>query len=122
MSKKTTSTCSLTREKFLSKLAVTTREVSVEGFGTFKVRTPSELQASRRISAMFDKNGDLIPSVRELRRVHTLIDAIVDDEGNNLFTDRDVKDLLQLDATLLTEVYLAIEGAAEEEQGNEQAE
>ena len=71
---------------------------------------------------MFDKNGDLIPSVRELRRVHTLIDAIVDDEGNNLFTDKDVRDLLQLDATLLTEVYLAIEGAAEEEQGNEQAE
>lgn len=122
MSKKTTSTCSLTREKFLSKLAVTSREVHVDGLGTFHVRQPSELQASRRVSAMFDKNGEIIPRMRELRRVHTIIDALVDKDGNPLFTDKDVSDLLSLDANLLTQVYLAVDGIVEEESGNEEAE
>lgn len=122
MSKKTTSTCSLTREKFLSKLAVTSREVSVDGLGTFYVRQPSELQASRRVSAMFDKNGEIIPRMRELRRVHAIIDAVVDKDGKPLFTEKDVPSLLELDANLLTEVYLAVDGVVEEEMGNEQAE
>ena len=77
----------LTREALLGKAKPTYQTVEVEGFGTVGIRSCPELQRSRRISALFDAQGNLKEGHKELRRVYMIIDQVMVDEDTPMFTE-----------------------------------
>ncbi len=108
---------SLTRESFFSNLAVKTIEVELNGT-VFYIKPASELKRSQRYSMMFDKAGNIDPKFMEKRRVYSLIDHLCDQNGEPLFTDKDLKALQELDSIQIDPYYAAIDEALGSEEGN----
>lgn len=124
MSKQKTTTTSLTRQALLKKLAVVDREVSVEGLGKYIVRPRRESLETRRVSAMYNADGERNEQAMELRRVLLVIDCLYDLDGNQIFSDNDISELMKSDSSLLTPLYMAVAGIIDEEsdEGNDMAE
>lgn len=124
MSKKKTTTTSLTKQALLKKLAVVDREVSVEGLGKYIVRPRRESLETRRVSAMYNADGERNEQAMELRRVLLVIDCLYDLDGNQIFSDNDISELMKSDSSLLTPLYMAVAGIVDEEseEGNGLAE
>ena len=113
---------SLTKQALLDHCKVEVKEVNVEGVGILFVKPSTELQRSKRIADMFDKNGNLTDESKQRRRVNLIIDHICDEDGNAMFNEGDAKDLLALDGTKLdpfVEAVMLINGELE---GNDEAE
>lgn len=113
---------SLTKQALLDHCKVEVKEVNVEGVGVLFVKPSTELQRSKRIADMFDKNGNLTDESKQRRRVNLIIDHICDEDGNAMFNEGDAKDLLALDGTKLdpfVEAVMLINGELE---GNDKAE
>ncbi len=108
---------SLTRESFFSDLAIEPIEVELNGT-IFYVRPISELKRSQRYSMMFDKSGNIDPKFMEKRRVLSLIDHICDENGEPLFTEKDLKALQELDSVQIDPYYAAIDEVLGGEEGN----
>lgn len=109
---------SLTRELFLKELVIKPIEVDVNGV-TIYVRPASELKRSQRAAQMFDKKGEMDQRYLEKRRVLALIDHLCDENGEPLFTEKDTKDLQELDSFQIDPYFQAIDVALGEESGNE---
>lgn len=118
MAKKKQEKRSLTRELFLSELAIKPVEVEVGGVVVY-VKPVSELKRSQRAAQMFDKKGEIDQKYLEKRRVLAIIDHLCDENGEMLFTEKDIKDLQELDSVQIDPYYQAIELALGEEVGNE---
>ena len=62
------------------------------------------------MSAMYDaKKEQLRPDALQRSRCLTLVDHLCDEDGNNLFTEKDVNDIMQLDAMKVDLLINAIE-------------
>lgn len=109
---------SLTRELFLKELAIKPIEVDVKGV-VVHVKPVSELRRSQRAAQMFDKKGEVDQRYLEKRRVLAIIDHLCDENGEPLFTEKDIKDLQNLDSIQIDPYFQAIEVALGEEAGNE---
>ena len=118
MAKKKQEKRSLTRELFLSELTIKPVEVEVGGVVMY-VKPVSELKRSQRAAQMLDKKGEIDSKYLEKRRVLALIDHLCDENGEMLFTEKDIKDLQELDSVQIDPYYQAIENALGEEAGNE---
>ena len=102
---------SLTKATLLNKAAVSKPDVLGEFFGeTVYVKSVSEFQRSRRMSSLYDMKKEMIKEEAVQRaRCATIIDHLCDEEGNALFTDKDMKSLLELDALKMDLLIHAIE-------------
>jgi hypothetical protein len=102
---------SLTKATLLKAASVSKPSLLGEFFGeTVYVKPVSELQRSRRMSAMYDaKKEQLRPDALQRSRCLTLVDHLCDEDGNNLFTEKDVNDIMQLDAMKVDLLINAIE-------------
>jgi hypothetical protein len=109
---------SLTRESFFKDLKIEPIEVELDGV-IFYVRPMSELKRSQRYSAMFDKAGNIDPKFMEKRRVLSLIDHLCDENGEPLFTEKDIKALQDLDSVQIDPYFAAIDEVLGAEEGND---
>ena len=97
----------LTRDKLL-KLVPQVESIKINGFGDAYIRPQTELLRSRRMAAMFDKNGK--PDFKEQMksRTYCIVDQLCDKDGNLLFTEADIKEINGLDSTQLDNICDAI--------------
>lgn len=110
---------SLTKATLLKKAAVSKPDVLGEFFGeTVYVKSVSEFQRSRRMSSLYDMKKETVKEEAVQRaRCATIIDHLCDKDGKNLFTDKDMKDLLGLDALKMDLLIHAIENWVAEREG-----
>jgi len=109
---------SLTRELLIESLNIEVIETLV-GDVVMYVKPMSELKRSTRASQMFTSNGDIDPKFMAKRRIYTIIDHLCDKDGEMLFTERDIKLLLDLDGKKLDAYFVAVSNAIGEFEGNE---
>jgi hypothetical protein len=102
---------SLTKAILLKKAAVKKPDVLGEFFGeTVYVKSVSELQRSRRMASLYDMKKEKMRDEALLRaRCATIVDHVCDKDGKPLFTDKDMNDLMELDAILMDQLIHAIE-------------
>jgi len=112
---------SLTKAILLKKAAVSKPDVLGEFFGeTVYVKSISEFQRSRRMAAMYDaKKEKMRDDAIQRARCLVIVDHICDEDGTPLFTDSDVKDIQQLDASKLDLIIGAIENWNEKREGKQ---
>ena len=93
-----------------SLLAETPKPVAVEceGRGTVHVKPLTEFQRSKRLSDLWNDKGGKSEDAKLKLRVHMIVDQLCDENGKNLFTEGDVKDLLALEASSLDSLVDAI--------------
>lgn len=109
---------SLTRDMFLTELVIKPVQVEVGGVVMY-VKPATELQRSKRAAAMFDNDGNLNTQYLEKRRVLSIIDHLCDENGDPLFTEKDLKSLQALDSVQIDPYFQAIETVIGEHEGNE---
>jgi hypothetical protein len=104
-------TMSLTKATLLKKAAISKPVVLGEFFGeTVYVKSVSELQRSRRISSLYDPKKDCMrPDAMQRARCLTVVDHVCDEDGGAIFTDKDINELMSLDALKLDLLVKAIE-------------
>lgn len=110
---------SLTKATLLKKAAISKPEVLGEFFGdTVYVKPVSELQRSRRMAQMYDmKKEKMRTDALQRARCLTIVDHLCDEEGNALFTEKDINDIMALDAMKLDVLIGAIEDWADRREG-----
>ena len=106
----------LTKAKLLE-LAANRCELvkGVPHFGDVWLRSCPEVQRSRRLSALFGKDGE---RQKALRRVHRIVDQVMASEHKPMFTDADVNTLMALDGAKLDPLFEAIVRFDEGTEGN----
>lgn len=112
---------SLTRQALLDKLTVEVTRVEIEGFGVVYVKPRTELQRTQRQAKMW-KNEKIVESEFGKRRLYDIIDHVCDENGENLFSEKDVKTLSECDSYKIDPLYMAIDKVFGEQEGNDQAE
>lgn len=108
---------SITRKHFLDDLKVVPKAIEVNGM-TMHVRPITEVKRSSRAANAMDDAGNFKKEYLERRRVYAIIDHVCDENGTPLFTDKDIKALLDLDSQRLDAFYIAVADYAEGEMGN----
>ena len=106
---------SLTKATLLKKAAVSKPSLLGEFFGEdVYVKAVSELQRSRRMASMYDpKKEQLRSDALQRARCLTLVDHLCDKDGNALFVEKDINDLMLLDAMKIDVLIQAIEDWAD---------
>jgi hypothetical protein len=110
---------SLTKATLLKKAALDKPDLLGEFFGEkVYVKSVSELQRSRRMAQIFDaKKGKMKSDAMQRARCLTIVDHLCSEDGTPLFTERDVNDIMALDAMKLDLLNSAIEDWAEAREG-----
>jgi hypothetical protein len=91
---------SLTREALLA-LKPAPKEIEVEGLGKVFIKPLTELLRARRLSEMYDEKSKINKSAFEKRRANQIIDQVCDEKGDPLFSQDDLRNILELDASSL---------------------
>lgn len=106
----TSTSTTLTREAFLSKIAKPRyEEVEIEGLGTIGIRSRTRLQATSRMFACMDANGRVDPRKQALQPIYRVIDQVMIDEKTSMFTDADVELLGSMPDGELDELFAALQ-------------
>lgn len=102
---------SLTKATLFKKAAVSKPELLGEFFGEeVYVKSISELQRSRRMASMYDvKKEQMRSDALQRARCLTVVDHICDENGDSIFTEKDINDIMKLDAMKLDILVTAIE-------------
>lgn len=100
----------LTKAKFLE---LTTQRVeefkNVAHFGDVWLRDVSEVQRSRRMTSMYDNNGNRLSEQIARRKLFDIIDQVcIDSKGTPMFTDADLPQLQNCSAGRLNPLLAAI--------------
>lgn len=112
---------SLTKATLLKKASISKPELLGEYFGEdVYVKPVSELQRSRRMAQMYDMKKEKIRvDAVQRARCLTLVDHLCDEEGKALFTEKDINDIMSLDAMKLDLLVSAIEEWADAREGKQ---
>lgn len=110
----------LTRELILQRLSRKPKKVDVEGWGEVYIRPIPEVKRSSRSFSYYDETGGRTKEA-DLRRVHGIIDQVVDENGEPLFTDADIE-ALSADSFALDSLVEAVAKFNGEDEKNEQGE
>jgi len=110
---------SLTKKQLLDELVCSKPEKLKEKvFGQdMWVKPVSEFQRSRRLASIYGKDGEISKDAIRKARIFTIVDHLCDEEGNSLFAESDIKELMDLDALKLDIVINSIEKWVVEREG-----
>ena len=110
---------SLTKKTLLAEFVCSKPEkLQAKVFGhDVYVKPVSEFQRSRRLSSLYSKDGTVDKEALRKARIYTIIDHLCDKDGESIFKDSDVKELLELDALKLDMLTHAIEEWATKREG-----
>ena len=102
---------SLTKATLLKKTQPSKPDRLGEFFGLeLYVKPISELQRSRRMAAMYDSKKEMIrPEAMQRARALTIIDHICDENGDSIFTDKDINDVMTMESHKVDLITSAIE-------------
>ena len=89
----------LTREALLNKGAPRITSAEIPGIGSCKIRSRTESQNARRVWQLQAVASDHRRKL--LARVHVIIDQLLTDDGQPMFTEDDADDIGELDTNLL---------------------
>lgn len=111
---------SLTKKTLFDAFGVSAPEKLGEFFGvTIWIKPISELKRSMRASQMFDpKTREIRPNALVDQRVWTVVDMVCDEDGKNIFTDKDFAKVKELDALKFDKLHDAVEAWVEAREGN----
>jgi hypothetical protein len=93
--------------------------VEIEGLGRVGIRGISQFQLSRRIASYSDSNGKVIPMEWAKNPIHKVIDQLMANEKEPMYTDADFQEVASIDSTLLGPIIDAIDEFNGESEGNE---
>ena len=113
---------SLTKKALLDAVIAKTEGAHKLGefFGqTIHVKKMTEVKRTRRAASMFDKEGEIQEKYRERARIYTIIDHVCDEDGELLFSEKDIPQWQAAQADVLDDLVEAITGWAAGEEGNE---
>ena len=79
-------------------------EATVEGFGTFRIQNLTAAEQNTLNRKNFNSKGVQLPNEILKANARLIIACIVDEDGDRVFVDADIKELLDLDAAILDEV------------------
>jgi hypothetical protein len=110
---------SLTKKQLLAELVCEKPEKLPEKvFGQEAwVKPVSEFQRSRRLASLYGKDGEVSRDAIRKARLYTIVDHLCDQDGNSLFKEADIKDLMELDALKLDVVINCIEKWVQKREG-----
>ena len=102
---------SLTKATLFKKAAISKPELLGEFFGEdVYVKSVSELQRSRRMASLYDvKKEQMRPDAMQRARCLTIVDHVCDKKGEATFTEKDVNDIMKLDALKIDLLISSIE-------------
>lgn len=102
---------SLTKATLLENTTGTKADKLGEFFGmTLYVKPVSELMRSRRVSSLYDAKKDQVrPDAMQRARCLTIVDHICNEDGENIFTEKDINDVMEMDAAKVDILVGAIE-------------
>lgn len=97
----------ITKQAFLEAGERRYENVEIPGLGTTRVRSLTEPEKTKYYAARFDENGKFIPEVWFQRSPRLLVLAVVDDNGERMFSDseEDLAAVIALDSKLTEPVY-----------------
>lgn len=110
---------SLTKKHLLAELVCQKPEkLKQQVFGQDAwVKPVSEFQRSRRLAALYGKDGQVSRDAIRKARLYTIVDHLCDKDGNALFSESDIKELMELDALKLDVVIGCIESWVSDREG-----
>ena len=109
----------LTKEQFFSKAELPPPErLDIEDWGTVFVRILPESLRARRQAEAYDGNGKFKVSVIERSVRQRIIDQVVTEAGEPMFTQADYDKLGELDPFILDTIAGAIQRVNEEHEKN----
>ena len=99
----------LTREALQKSAEERTKPHKTEalGFGEVWVRRGCELKRLTRENSYYDDRGRSIDSKVALRRIHRIVDCVLNADGSQMFSDEDVEMLSGWDDEQITALYVA---------------
>ncbi len=102
---------SLTKKQLLDELVCSKPEkLPKRVFGQDAwVKPVSEFQRSRRLAALYGKAGNVSREALRKARLYTIIDHLCDENGDGLFEESDLKELMQFDALKIDVIVSVIE-------------
>ncbi len=102
---------SLTKKQLLDELVCSKPEkLPKRVFGQDAwVKPVSEFQRSRRLAALYGKDGNVSREALRKARLYTIIDHLCDENGDGLFEESDLKELMQFDALKIDVIVSVIE-------------
>ena len=99
----------LTKAALLSKAAGRFEWVEIEGFGKIGIRSCPQIQLSRRQVSYWDAAANRVNQEEQAKaNIHTLIDQVMANETDPMFTEDDFDELAALDGEKLNPLYDAI--------------
>ena len=102
---------SLTKKQLLDELVCSKPEkLPKRVFGKDAwVKPVSEFQRSRRLAALYGKDGNVSREALRKARLYTIIDHLCDENGDGLVEESDLKELMQFDALKIDVIVSVIE-------------
>jgi len=102
---------SLTKKQLLDELVCTKPEkLPKKVFGQDAwVKPVSEFQRSRRLASLYGKDGQVSREALRKARLYTVIDHLCDQNGEPLFQESDLKELMEFDALKIDVIVSVIE-------------
>lgn len=83
--------------------------VEIDGLGKVRIRSLTELERSRLEASMRDKKGNLSTTRMVDLKCRIIVMAVVDEEGNQLFTNSDIERIGQQDSKTTNDLVEAIQ-------------
>ena len=110
---------SLTKKQLLDELVCSKPEkLPKRVFGQDAwVKPVSEFQRSRRLAASYGKDGHVSREALRKARLYTIIDHLCDENGDGLFEESDLKELMQFDARKIDVIVSVIEDLVSAREG-----
>lgn len=98
----------LTKQALLDKAKPRYEEVEVAGVGTIGIRSISEFRQSQRDAKLYGQDGKITDEGLSRARAYELIDQLMADQKNPMFTEADLESILEMDAGVTRPLYQAV--------------
>ena len=98
----------VTRDAFLQPKQRRFHVVDVPGMGKIRIRSINELERSRYEATALDKKGNISSSKLVDMKCRLIVLAVVDGDGNQLFSNSDIGELQKLDSKITNTIVEAI--------------
>jgi hypothetical protein len=99
-------------------MAELTKEINIEGFGTYRIKRPTVLVAAKTLDMERRMQGASPEELQFTRRTILVLCCLIDAEGKRVYADADFSALMEMDQELFKGLADQIEVFAATPQGS----